>query len=105
MRRHPERMVSFSPEVEEHRNQLRRFLYERLYLSPDLKPEKETAERTVRELFDYWTKRPQALPASYQEKTRHEPLPRVVCDYIAGMTDNFIQEQHAALCGKKTVAR
>jgi len=29
----------------------------------------------------------------------------VVCDYIAGMTDNFIQEQHAALCGKKTVAR
>ena len=105
VRRHPERMVSFSPEVEEHRNQLRRFLYERLYLSPDLKPEKETAERTVRELFDYWTSRPQALPASYQEKTRHEPLPRVVCDYIAGMTDNFIQQQHAALCGKKTVAR
>jgi len=67
-------------------------------------PEKDAAERTVRELFDYWTTRPQALPASYQEKTRHEPLPRVVCDYIAGMTDNFIQEQHAALCGKKTVA-
>jgi dGTPase len=105
VRRHPERLVSFSPEVEEHRDQLRRFLYERLYFNPDLKPEKETAERTVRELFEYWTGRPQALPASYQEKTRHEPLPRVVCDYIAGMTDNFIQEQHAALCGKKTVAR
>ena len=103
VRRHPERLVSFSPEVEEHRNQLRRFLYERLYCSSDLMPEKDTAERTVRELFDYWTGRPQALPASYREKTRHEPLPRVVCDYIAGMTDNFIQEQHAALCGKRTV--
>ncbi len=103
VRRHPERMVSFSPEAEEHRNQLRRFLYDRLYLSPDLMPEKDAAERTVRELFDYWTSRPHALPASYQEKTRHQPLPRVVCDYIAGMTDNFIQEQHAALCGKKTV--
>ena len=100
VRRHPERLVSFSAEVEQHRNQLRRFLYERLYLSPYLKPEKDTAERTVQELFDYWTSRPQALPASYREKTRHEPLPRVVCDYIAGMTDNFIQGQHAALCGK-----
>jgi dGTPase len=105
VRRYPERMVSFSPEVEEHRNQLRRFLYDRLYLSPDLMPEKDAAERTVRELFDYWTSRPHALPASYQEKTRHQPLPRVVCDYIAGMTDNFIQEQHAALCGKTVVTR
>jgi len=105
VRRHPERLVAFSPEVEAQRNQLRQFLYDRLYLSPDLKPAKDAAERTVRELFAYWTSRPQALPASYQEKTRHEPLPRVVCDYIAGMTDNFIQQQHAALCGKKTVAR
>jgi dGTPase len=105
VRRYPERLVAFSPEVEDHRNQLRRFLYDRLYFSPDLKSEKEMAERTVGELFDYWTSRPQALPASYQEKTRHEPLPRVVCDYIAGMTDNFIQEQHAALCGNKAVAR
>jgi dGTPase len=105
VRRHPERLVSFTPAVDEQRNQLRRFLYDRLYLSPDLMPEKETAERTVRELFDYWTSRPHALPASYQEKTRHEPLPRVVCDYIAGMTDNFIQEQHAVLCGQKRVVR
>ena len=105
VRRHPERLVAFSPEIEEHRHQLRRFLYERLYCSPDLQPEKDAAERTVHELFDYWTGRPQALPASYREKTRHQPLPRVVCDYIAGMTDNFIQEQHAALCGKKVVVR
>ena len=105
VRHHPERLVAFSPQIEEHRDQLRQFLYDRLYLNPDLKPEKDAAERTVRELFDYWTSRPQALPASYREKTRHEPLPRVVCDYIAGMTDNFIQEQHAALCGKRTVLR
>jgi len=105
VRRHPERRAAFSPEIEGHRNQLRQFLYERLYCSPDLQPEKDAAERTVRELFDYWTGRPQALPASYRDKTRHEPLPRVVCDYIAGMTDNFIQERHAALCGRKTVAR
>jgi dGTPase len=105
VRRHPARLVAFTPEAEEGRNQLRRFLYQRLYCSPDLQPEKDAAERTVRELFDYWTGRPQALPASYRDKTRYEPLPRVVCDYIAGMTDNFIQEQHAALCAKIVAAR
>ncbi|HYY68911.1 MAG TPA: deoxyguanosinetriphosphate triphosphohydrolase [Terriglobales bacterium] len=105
VRRYSQRLVSFSPEVEGCRDQLRQFLYEHLYLDPDLKPEKDAAERTVRELFEYWTSCPQALPATYQEKTRYEPLSRVVCDYIAGMTDNFIQEQHAALCGKRTVVR
>jgi len=105
VRRHRERLVTFSAEVERQRDLLRQFLYDRLYFSPSLRPEKETAERTVRELFDYWTSHPQALPASYQEKTRHEPLPRVVCDYIAGMTDNFIQQQHAALCGGKAMTR
>ena len=41
------------------------------------------------------------LPASYAEKARLEPLPRIVCDYIAGMTDNFIYEQYEKYCGKK----
>jgi len=99
VRRYPERLVAFSAQVERQRDLLRQFLYDRLYFSPDLKAEKDTAERTVGELFDYLTNRPQALPTSYQEKTRHEPLPRVVCDYIAGMTDNFIQQQHLLLCG------
>jgi dGTPase len=43
--------------------------------------------------------RPESLPHNYQEKAEREPLARVVCDYIAGMTDNFIYEQHAKYCG------
>jgi dGTPase len=42
--------------------------------------------------------KPQSLPTSYQEKAKREPLPRVVCDYIAGMTDNFIYEQYEKYC-------
>jgi dGTP triphosphohydrolase len=34
------------------------------------------------------------LPPSYQEKAESEPLPRVICDYIAGMTDPYISDQH-----------
>jgi dGTPase len=44
-------------------------------------------------------KQPEKLPSSYREKASQEPLPRVICDYIAGMTDNYIYEQHGKHCG------
>ena len=43
--------------------------------------------------------KPGSLPMNYQEKAGQDPLPRVICDYIAGMTDNFIYEQYAKYCG------
>jgi dGTPase len=94
VRSHPERLVGFSPEVERERRQAKSFLHENLYFSPVLEPEKGDAERIIRELFEYWIALPEALPPSYQEKAHAEPLPRVVCDYIAGMTDNYIYEQY-----------
>jgi dGTPase len=94
VRRHPERLVTLSPEVEEERRVTKEFLYNNLYFSPTLDEEKDDAEIIVASLFDYWMEHPAALPHPYQEKAEQEPLPRVVCDYIAGMTDNFIFEQY-----------
>ena len=54
-----------------------------------LEPEKDAAERVVTELFELWMASPESLPPSYQEKAEQEPLARVVCDYLAGMTDNY----------------
>jgi len=88
------RLISFSPPVEQERREAKEFLYQRLYLSPALDADKQDAERVVRELFDFWIAKPDALPSAYREKARQEPLPRVVCDYIAGMTDNFIYQQY-----------
>ncbi len=95
----PERLVAFSRDVEKERAQSKAFLYDKLYLSPALQPEKDAAERVILEMFEFWMKHPDALPASYQEKARDGNLPRVVCDYIAGMTDSFVLEQHAVHCG------
>jgi dGTPase len=94
VRRSPARLVSFSTEADNHRRQAKEFLYTNLYFSHALQPEKEDAEKVISELFSYWICHPDALPASYQEKARQEPLAQIVCDYIAGMTDNFIYEQH-----------
>jgi dGTPase len=101
IRAHPRRMVGLSPQVEAERAETKEFLYRNLYYSPALQPEKEDAERVIAQLFDLWMKRPEKLPASYQEKAKNEsePRARVVCDYIAGMTDTYIYEQYEKYCG------
>jgi dGTPase len=98
VRRHPARLAAFSPEVEEGRRQLKDFLYENLYFSPALEVEKDDAERIVGELFAHWMEEPEDLPRNYREKAEQEPLPRIICDYIAGMTDPFIYQQYDKYC-------
>ncbi|MGO9084035.1 MAG: deoxyguanosinetriphosphate triphosphohydrolase [Candidatus Sulfotelmatobacter sp.] len=100
VRRHPERLAAFSPAVEAERKQSKDFLYENLYFSPALADEKDDAERVIGALFAFWMEHPDALPHNYQEKAKEqdESLPRVICDYIAGMTDNFIFEQYERHC-------
>jgi dGTPase len=98
VRVHKERIAALSPEVEAERKQIKDFLYENLYYSPSLAGEKDDAERIVTQLFDFWMKNPSALPHYYHEKAEQESIPRVVCDYIAGMTDHFIIEQYEKYC-------
>jgi dGTPase len=101
IRAYPKRLVGLSPKVEAERAETKEFLHRNLYYSPALQPEKEDAERVIAQLFDLWMKRPEKLPASYQEKAKNEsePRARVVCDYIAGMTDTYIYEQYEKYCG------
>src|SRR5437016_1648059 len=94
VRHFPERLFGFSPEVEKERREAKEFLYQNLYFSQALENDHQKAEQVTSELFDFFMKLPGELPASYQEKIQNEPLHRVVCDYLAGMTDNYIQEQH-----------
>jgi dGTPase len=92
VRRFPERLASFSPEVEQERREAKAFLYEALYNCKQLQPEKNKAEKIVTETFDFLVAHPEALPPAYQEKVAHEKLVRVVCDYIAGMTDHYVED-------------
>jgi dGTPase len=98
VRRHPRRLAAFSPTVEAERKGSKDFLYQNLYFSPALADEKDGAERVVGGLFSFWMSHPEALPTNYQEKAKEESLPRIVCDYIAGMTDPFILDQYDKYC-------
>jgi dGTPase len=100
IREYPKRLLFLSAEVEIQRQQAKEFLYANLYYAPELQPEKEDAERVITKLFEYWMKFPDNLPATYREKTQSESRARVICDYIAGMTDTYIYEQYKKYCGK-----
>jgi len=89
------RVAVFSPEAEAQRLQEKRYLYDTLYTCPALELEHTKAEEVIKELFEFWVSEPEELPESYVEDVKAEGLARVVADYIAGMTDNFILLQYA----------
>ena len=95
IRSHPHRISVFSPEVEGERLQEKRYLYETLYTCPELTLEHDKAEEVVTALFTFWTEHPDELPEGYIDEVPSEGLPRVVADYIAGMTDAYILLQYA----------
>jgi dGTPase len=96
----PRRLVGFGADVDRERKEIKEFLRVNLYQSQELDPGKADAEMVIGELFEFWMQHPDRLPQSHQEKAEDEPRPRVVCDYIAGMTDNFIYEQYEKYCAR-----
>ncbi len=104
VRRAPERLAAFSPAVEAERRACKQFLYDHLYYSPELKRDKEQSQAIIGEMFALWVQHPEKLPASYREQAKGDSLPRVVCDYIAGMTDTFILEQYRNAFGASALS-
>ncbi|HEY5055200.1 MAG TPA: dNTP triphosphohydrolase [Acidobacteriaceae bacterium] len=103
IRAHPARLAIFSPLAESERQQEKRYLYQTLYCCDALTLEHNKAEEVVTELFNFWVSEPEELPRGYVEEIETEGLARVVADYIAGMTDQYILLQYAQV--KRTIRR
>ena len=99
VRNHPRRLIGFSPEVEGQKKLLREFLNRNLYLHAAFQPEREQGSQLVQELFQYYLDHPEKLPPSYAEQAQQAPPQQVICGYIAGMTDGYIQKLHQELLG------
>lgn len=95
IRETPDRLAAFSPEIEALRLEAKRYLYAHLYSCEELTRDHEEASQVIGDLFHAWCADPALLPPSYAARADAEGAPRVIADYIAGMTDNFILAQHA----------
>ena len=93
VRRQKTQIVSLSPPTSRLNQRLKRFLNKRLYDDPTLKQARLSAQELIEGLFGYYLANPQALPDHHRSRLRDSELPRVVGDYIAGMTDGFAEQQ------------
>ncbi len=93
-------VVAFSRDMVEDLGQLRRFLMDRMYRYWKVNRTRSQARRLLAEMFQLFMAEPDVLPAEWFARTegRDEAgRARVVCDYIAGMTDRFAIEEHRKL--------
>ena len=81
--------------MEELRREAKQHLYTALYSSEELQRDLQEAAMVVRNLFTYWVNDPSRLPSANQSQIPQHGVPRVVADYIAAMTDNYILLQYA----------
>ena len=79
-----------SPDIRQAMTGLRSFLFDTVYTNPVAKGEEGKAKRMLQELFGYYTSHPEMMPEEYLEAIEQgQEREIVVCDYIAGMTDNY----------------
>ncbi len=90
-------VVGFSPELEAKKHHLQRFLRQNAYGHHRVIVMQEKAKRFLRELFEAHVSKPSQLPPKFQKWAEEVGRERSVCDYIAGMTDRYAQEEYRRL--------
>ncbi len=93
-------LVNFSPGVAEDLARLRMFLHERMYRHYRVNRSRSVARRLLSEMFQLFMVEPEVLPGQWSHEAvllEHDERARLVCDYIAGMTDRFAIEEHRRL--------
>ena len=89
--------ILLSPKVDQALKELRAFMFEKVYRNPVAKGEEGKAKMMLTKLFEYYVTHPDALPADFQPQMSFEGLERTVCDYIAGMTDNYAVDKYSEI--------
>lgn len=89
--------IAMSPEVEKALKDLRGFMFERVYRNPVAKGEEKKAKAMLQRLYEYYIRHPDALPEDFHPQLSFDGMERTVCDYIAGMTDNYAVDKYTEL--------
>ena len=89
--------LAMDPEVNGAMQDLRAFMFQRVYRNPVAKGEESKAKAIIRQLYEYYIRHPQALPDTFQPQLTFDGMERTVCDYIAGMTDKYAVDKYTEL--------
>jgi dGTPase len=86
--------IAFSAELSQQREALRHFLKTKLYRHYRVVRMSDKARRFLKALFEVYMSKPEQLPPGSQKRLKKEGAPRVICDYLAGMTDRYAQDEY-----------
>ena len=89
--------ICLSPEVEKALKDLRSFMFENVYRNPVAKGEERKAKEVLQRMFEYYVRHPEALPEDFHPQLSFDGMERTVCDYIAGMTDNYAVDKYTEI--------
>ena len=89
--------MQLSDPVERALSDLRAFMFDRVYRNPIVKGEESKAKVMLQRLYEYYYNHPEYIPEDFQPQMSLEGMERTVCDYIAGMTDNYAVDKYTEL--------
>ncbi len=89
--------IAMDPAIEPYFWDLHTYMYDYLYLNSEAKVEESKVDGMISALFEYYVKNPDKLPEEYALVREQDGTARAVCDYVAGMTDNFALEMYHEL--------
>ena len=89
--------LQMQPQVSRAMNELREFMFERVYRNPVAKGEESKARGIIQQLYRYYERWPEKLPADFLPQLDFDGIQRVICDYIAGMTDKYAIYKYSEL--------
>jgi dGTPase len=100
VRQSPVRVGCYNEAAKATDTALKQYLRSHVYESPELHAGRQSAMARIGNLFEHFLQHPEDMPESHQEAARDEPLHRVVCDYLAGMTDGFLNRTWTQLIAR-----
>jgi dGTPase len=101
VRQQPAALIRYSDALLEANRELRRFLYQHVYYHPRVAEVNQRACEMLRRVFETYLLDPERLGEAATKRIETEGLHRTVCDYIAGMTDRYLMEEHARIAPKQ----
>ncbi len=102
VRQHPQRLIRMTSDVQVADAELKRFLAQTVYHSETVQAARNDTAGMIPRLFRYLVENPESMPESTVAQLDELPVHRVVCDYVAGMTDTYLQRVYEQIFGQSS---
>src|SRR5436305_14273379 len=97
VRKQPAKLIHYSDDLRKANAALRKFLYANVYYHPRVAEVNQRACEMLKNVFECYVVDPKQLGEVATRRLEQEGLHRTVCDYVAGMTDRYLMEEHARI--------